>query len=181
MYLTERAHNKTFMVIVLIAMMGIKALFFGNKDIKDAKQELIDLNEGLNNLQNHLTEERDAFEGKRQGYERGLEAITNKKLEVDNRIDYLNSVKATIGEKIALPSVDIKNLKEVCEQYVFTFNGVEEAQTEFHSLEVELETNYAHWEDECKQHEANVERIEQDIQSVLAKISKLNRTIEKRK
>jgi chromosome segregation ATPase len=175
------------MIIVFIAMIGIKALFFGNKNSdkeSNTKQQLTDLNEELNNLYTCLSEEQDSFASKRQSYERGIEAITSKKNEVDNRVDHLNGVKAKIGEQLALPSVDMKEFKELCEQYVSVFKGVEEAQTEVHSLEVELETSYAHWDDECKANEENVQRVQNDIQSILAKIAKIakiTRSSEKKK
>lgn len=180
MYIIQRCHNKTFMVVAFIAMISLKALLFGNKD-KDNSARLLELNEELNNLYKILAEEQDGFEEKRKSYESGREAITNKKTEVDNRVDYLNDIKAKIGEQLGLSSSDINAFKNLCEQYVATFNGIEEARTELHGLEVELENNYAYWEEECITHETNVDNMQKHIHTILQKIAKINRAIEKKK
>lgn len=176
MHLTSKANVDTLMVIVLLAMMGIKALFFGNKDEK-VKQRLIDLNQELNDMYKELAQEQDTFEQKRRDYEKDLETITSKKNEVDNRLDYLTGVKAEMAGKLTLPDMDFnefREFKKLCEQYVATFNGIEEAQTEVHGLEVELETTYANWDDESKAHEVRVDGMQKNIQQVLAVISRVS-------
>jgi uncharacterized coiled-coil DUF342 family protein len=172
MYLTQRQHMDKLMVIVFIAMIGIKALFFGNKN--SDKNRLIDLNNELPELYKKLAETRDELADKRQSYEKAVEAITCKRSEVDNRLDYLNGVKTTMTDKLASPCVDLKEFKELCEQYVVTFSSTEEAQTELHSLEVELENTYATWEDEEKGLEFRIQSIGTDIQEVLHIITKLS-------
>lgn len=172
MYLTRKANSNTLMVIVLITMIGIKALLFGNKH--SDKQRLIDLNNELPEIYKKLSETRDELANKRQSYEKAVEVITCKKNEVDNRLDYLNGVKTTMAEKLASPCVDLKEFKELCEQYVVTFSSIEETRTELHSLEVELENTYATWEDEEKGLEFRIQGFETDIEEVLSIITKLN-------
>lgn len=174
----QRGHNKTFAVLVLITMIGIKALFFGNKD---NNTKLSELNEELNNMYKILAEEEDSFGEKRNNYERDVEAIISKKNEVDNRIDYLNGVKGKISEQLAQTSSDLEEFKALCEQYVVAFHDVQEAQTELHGAEVELENSYASWDDECKIHETHVNNMQKDIQVINQKIAKINRTNDKKK
>jgi len=80
------------MLLILIAMMGLKALFFGNegKQQEKKKAQLVDCNNQLNELYKLLATVEDTFAEKRGEYEKDIAAINSKKSEIDNRVDSLH-------------------------------------------------------------------------------------------
>ncbi len=163
------------MLLILIAMMGLKALFFGNegKQQEKKKAQLVDCNNQLNELYKLLATVEDTFAEKRGEYEKDIAAINSKKSEIDNRVEYMDSIKRAITERVSIPFTDLKDFKDCCADYVSAFTSLEEAQTELHSLEVELQVEHSDWEQENREHNARVEQIRSNIQNLLSRISKL--------
>lgn len=165
------------MLLILIAIMGLKALFFGfgneEKQQEKKKAQLVECNNKLNELYALLATIQDTFAEKRGEYEKDVAAINSKKSEIDNRVEYMDSIKRGIAEKVSEPFTDLKDFKDCCANYVSAFTSLEEAQTELHSLEVELQVEHSDWEQENRDYNARAEQIRSDIQSILSRITKL--------
>lgn len=157
--------------------MGLKALFFGfgneEKQQEKKKAQLVECNNQLNELYALLATVQDTFAEKRGKYEKDIDAIHSKKSEIDNRVEYMDSIKRGIVERVSNPFTDLTDFKDCCANYVNAFASFEEAQTELHSLEVELQVEHSDWEQETRDYNARVEQIRSDIQTLLSRITKL--------
>jgi uncharacterized coiled-coil DUF342 family protein len=157
--------------------MGIKSFFFGSKRKEDDihRERIAVLNEELANTYHVLKKEQDEFEVKNNAYTITQESIRSKRVEIDNRLGYLQGIMDRIGEKIKEPFRDIKEFKELCQSYVSTHNDIEVAQTELHETELHLEDYFKSWEIETLEHNCKVDDTRMKIEEILSTISQLNK------
>jgi uncharacterized coiled-coil DUF342 family protein len=159
-------------------MSSMKALMFGKKSTHHendkSKLEVIELHKKINVLYKQLTEENDNFIDKRLAYEADINALTSKKNEVDNRLQYLSGVKLNMKEKLNVSALDLKELKDLCQTYVLAFSDMETVENEIHVLELEIATVYTNWDNEKKNHDIKVGNIKKQIDDIQIQITELS-------
>lgn len=169
------------MIVVFFVTMFIKKFFFGSKTKTtkaNAKQDncakaLCDLNQELNNLYGELAKEQEVFADKKSKYENHVDAITSKKIELCNRLDYLQGIKHEMIKQIT-DSIELKEFKELCQTYVCAYDDMESVSVELHSLEVDLEENYVNWHEDNKEHTLQVNLKREQISDIIAEIAFLS-------
>lgn len=166
------------MLFVLFAIMGLKALLFANKSkaLKKqqeeiAREKLASLNEDLNKLYHELTVEQDTFEQKRTEHERAVEHLNCRRIEVQNRLDYLEGIKQKFAEKLKDQSTSLTDFKVMCESYLNTYNEIEVAKNDLHSAEVEFEASFQDWDETTQTHSNSTISIREKIETILSEIS----------
>lgn len=156
-------------------MTSMRALLFCKKETNNDNnnkhcENLVKLHKDMNVFYQELTDENERFIDKRLAYEANINALNNKKNEVDNRLQYLSGVKSNMKEKLNVGSLDLKELKDLCQTYVEAFTDIELAQNEMHVLELEISTVYANWDDEKTKHDNTVQSIKKQIDDIQLQI-----------
>jgi hypothetical protein len=165
------------MLIVILITMGIQSFLFGqnSKKAKKAQDELnrkrlAELNNQLNELYHKSTIEQDEFELKRVEHDKSVGELNSKRVEVENRINYLEGLRAKFGDKMKNNAVSLLEFKELCKNYVDAFNDNEVAQNDMHSIEVETEASFEIWDEISKDYQKNIDVVRKQIEDILSEI-----------
>lgn len=159
-----------------LVIMGIQAYLFckRNKTSKNDNQErLVNLNKRLSDMYFDLKQEQDNFDKQRQDNSNIHEELNSKKIEVQNRLDYMEGIRHQVGGKFQDKSTSIKEFNELCKKFVSAHDDVEKVQTEVHHSEIEFEKYLQTWDEELKKHDEKVANLRKEIESVLSDISTL--------
>lgn len=177
-----------YKLLTFVMIMGIHAYLFGKRFHKDnvnqaitelndevaRNQTLINLNKRLFDLYEALTQEQDDFEIKRNIHATMHENLKNKKVDVENRLQYLEETRDKVDERFKDRTTSIQEFKELCSMFVSTHDDIEKIQMEIHESEIELEIYLESWNRELLEHNDKVMSLRKDIDAIIKDISQLN-------
>lgn len=104
---------------------------------------------------------------------KALADIESKKADFENRVEYLNEVKAVFLDTFSESNIDIQEFKDTCAKCVECMNDLEVVKTELHAMEVDFATMFEYYEDNEALQSLNINRLKTKIQFVEDKISEL--------
>jgi chromosome segregation ATPase len=167
-----------YILLAHLALMGIQSLayFFGkrNKKTKDDDQEKLNgMNKRLNDMYFELKQEQDNFAKQREENNTIHQELNNKKIEVQNRLDYIEGIRNKFGVKFQDKSTSIKDFNELCKLFVSAHDDVEKVQIEIHHSEIEFEKYLQTWDDKLNKHNEKVASLRKEIELILSEISTL--------
>lgn len=99
--------------------------------------------------------------------------IESKKADFENRVEYLNKVKAIFWDTFNESNIDIQEFKDNCAKCVECMNDLETVKTELHAMEVDFATMFEYYEDNEALHNLTINRLKTKIQLVQDKITEL--------
>jgi predicted nucleic acid-binding Zn-ribbon protein len=157
-----------------LVIMGIQAYLFSKKNKKNKNDnQIIELNKTLSDMYFELKQEQENFDKLREANDNIHAELNSKKVEVQNRLDYLEGIRNQVGGRFQDKSTSIKDFNELCKKFVSAHDDVEKVQIEIHHSEIEFEKYLQTWDEELKKHNEKVAHLRKEIECVLSDISVL--------
>lgn len=165
-----------YILLAHLVIMGIQAYLFGKRNKKNSnvnQERLVDLNKNLSDMYFELKQEQDNFEKQREENSNIHSELNSKKIELQNRLDYMEGIRNKVGVKFQDKSTSITDFNELCKMFVSAHDDLEKVQIEIHHSEIEFQYHLQTWDDELKKHNDKIANLRNEIENILADIAAL--------